>query len=318
MRVVVLGAGAIGSFFGGQLAKAGADVTFVVRKARAELLTARGLLIESPLGDFAVRPRIETLGSEPKPADVLILTCKAHDLTSALDTIAPLTGPGTIVAPFLNGLRHLDNIERRLPMSTIVGALSHLSVTVTAAGVVAHSSPHAAVKIGARATARLTPAQTTHLDAIIALWASGGISAARSLNIEREMWAKFVFLGTLAAATGSMRAPIGMIAGQAEGEALITRLWAESKAVALASGIDLSTADLASYETLLRDRQSPIKASMLHDIERGTRTEAEHIVGDLVDRGADFGVATPSLRHALLHLRLYEAQREAPSKPGRQ
>ena len=126
MRILVLGAGGVGGYFGGRLAASGADVTFLVRERRAAQLAARGLVIESPLGDATVPSPQTVISAAPggAPFDVVLLTCKAYDLASAIESIAPFVGPQSAVLPLLNGMAHLDALEARFGRARLLGGVA--------------------------------------------------------------------------------------------------------------------------------------------------------------------------------------------------
>jgi 2-dehydropantoate 2-reductase len=304
MRVLILGAGGIGGFFGGHLVRAGVDVSFLVRERRASQLREMGLIVESPLGTFTTPVVPITDGTNTERPDLILLACKAYDLPTAIETVAPAVGTGTIILPLLNGLAHIDLISGRFPHATVWGGLAHLGVTLTEDGTVRHLNNLSILQFGARRGA-VDPTA----DQFALLFAGTPIDASARQLIEQDMWDKFVFLSTLAGMTCMMRATVGTIVSTPAGEHLVTRLLDECIAVADASGHRPSDAQLATYRSQLTQRKSASKASMLRDIERGSRTEGEHILGDMHARAKSLSVDTPLLEVALTHLRAYEASR---------
>lgn len=306
MQILILGAGGIGGYFGARIQAAGGDVTFLVRPARAEQLRSNGLQVFSPLGDSHFIPRLVTAASNLHGKyDIIFLSCKAYDLESALHSIAPAVGPETIVIPLLNGIRHLDTLDARFGRERVLGGLAHLSLMLTPAGEIHHLNNFHRLMIGSRTS---TPSRW--LAPLAELLAKTALEFTLSEQIEQEMWNKFVFISTLAGATCSMRANVGEILATTAGEDFILGLLAEGEQVAAANQHAPAAAQLAAYRSGLTDRSSTLCASMLRDIERGGPTEAEHILGDMVQRGQQAGIATPRLSFAYTHLQAYELARK--------
>ncbi len=303
MRVLVLGAGAIGGYFGCRLIEAGVDVAFLVRSARAARLSADGLRVHSARGDFsgAVRAITEVDGHY----DLVVLSCKAYDLDAAIEAIRPAVGPDTIVLPLLNGVRQLETLDAAFGSARVAGGVAHISVTLEGDGSIRQFGSLEKLTFGSRDASRPLPA------GIEALLHAIGPQVVCSDNILGAMWDKFAFIATLAGATCLMRGAVGEIVATEEGADLVRRLHAECLAVAARSGHASGEAEIVAARDILVAPRSPLKASMLRDLERGARTECEHILGDLRARAASFGLDTPLLSAALAHLRIYEAARAA-------
>jgi 2-dehydropantoate 2-reductase len=306
MRILMLGAGGTGGYFGARVHAAGGDVTFLVRPARAENLLAHGLRVSSPLGDLQISPKILTSLTDAPNAgfDVAVLSCKAYDLDSALDAIAPAMGPEGLLLPLLNGIAHLSRLDARFGKSHVLGGIAHLAVTLAPTGEIRHLNNFHRLIIGARGNTA-----SPQLAALSELLVRSGIDFSLSANIEGDMWDKFIFLCTLAAATCTMRGPIGDILETHAGATFIVGLLDECLAVAAKCGHTANPEQLALYRNHLSARGSTLTASMLRDIERGGPTEAEHILGDMVGRAAAHAVETPLLKLAYSHLQAYELGR---------
>jgi 2-dehydropantoate 2-reductase len=302
MRIAILGAGGVGGYYGGRLVEAGADVTFLVREARARLLAERGLVIASPLGD--ARLAVQTATRAVAPFDLVILTCKAYDLDAALETISGAVGPGTAILPLLNGLLHLDRLAVRFPQANLFGGVAQISATLTDDGVIRHFGELNRIVFGAR-----DGAADEQLAALDAAFARTPVEALLSHDIERELWDKFVFLATLAGTTALMRASMGSVLATPAGECLVLRLLTECESVARAEGHAPAPEKIADFRAELTRRGSPLKSSMLRDMERGGRTEGEHILGDMLARAQRAGVEAPVLEIAATHVRVYEIDR---------
>lgn len=312
MRVLVLGAGGTGGYFGGRLAQSGADVTFLVRPARAAQLDAKGLQIRSPLGDADLRVAHVTADALPalaneRPFDMVLLSCKAYDLDSSIDAIAPAVGENTWVLPILNGLRHYAPLDERFGAHRVVGGLCFISAMKGADGEVRHLGQPASITFGERAE----PADSTRTADFAALCAQANIDHVRSMRIARDQWTKFTFLATLAAATCAMRAPIGRIVAAQGGDAFVRGLYTECLAVAQAEGEPIDTQAQQTALGTLTAAGSPLKASMLRDLEAGQAVEAMQIVGDMVLRARAAGMDAPLLSAAWVHLQAYETGRAA-------
>ncbi len=309
MRLLVLGAGGTGGYFGGRLAQAGADVTFLVRPARAALLRERGLRIRSPLGDADLPVQVVTADelAQSVPFDLVLLSCKAYDLDSAMDAIAPAVHAGAAVLPLLNGLRHYDALDGRFGFGAVLGGLCFISAALGADGEILHLGKPASMTFGER----VGQAPASRLQALAAACAQAGIDHAHTPDIAQAQWVKYSFLTALAAGTCTMRAPIGTIVASEGGTEFMAALYEECLAVAAASGQPVPAPAQTTARETLTAAGSPLKASMLRDLEAGQRVEAAHIVGDMVHRARAQGVATTRLQTAWVALQAYEQQRAA-------
>jgi len=307
MRLLVLGAGGTGGYFGGRLAQAGVDVAFLVRPARAALLRERGLRIRSPLGDADVPVQVLTAEALPAaaPFDLVLLGCKAYDLDTAMDAIAPAVAAGAAVVPLLNGLRHYEALDARFGSANVLGGLCFISAALAADGGILHLGRPASMTFGERAG----QPPDARLQALSAACTQAGIDHQYTADIAQAQWVKYTFLAALAAGTCLMHAPVGTIVAGEGGAEFMAALHAECVAVAAAEGQPVpATAQATARETLTAS-DSPMKASMLRDLEAGQRVEAAHIVGDMVHRAAAHGIAAPRLQAAWVSLQAYEAGR---------
>lgn len=317
MRILVVGAGSIGGYFGGRLIEAGADVTFLVRPRRAEILARTGLKIRSPLGDFhEPAPKLVTADRLETPFDLILLSCKAYDLDDAIASFAPAVGPATAILPLLNGMRHLDALDAPFGAGSTLGGQCVISAVLDAEGHILHLNEANTLTFGERGGGR-----SPRADAIAALFATASFTTVASEAILQDMWEKWVFIATVAGITCLMRAAIGDIVS-AGGADLASGLLDECAVIAARSGFPPRQAFLDRTRKTLTAPNSPLTASMLRDIERGAQTEADHIVGDLLHRAdAQTGERTALLTIALAHLNSYESRRtrEAhgpPNVPG--
>jgi len=312
MRILVVGAGAIGGYFGGRLLEAGRDVTFLVRPRRAAQLAKTGLVIKSPFGDAALpSPPTVTADGLRAPFDVILLSCKAYDLESAADSFAPAVGKNTAILPLLNGMRHIDYLVEHFGSGAVLGGQCVISTTLDAQGRILHLIDAHNLSFGER-----DGTASARTQAIAAELAGARFESRLSQNIMQEMWEKWVVISAMAGISCLMRAMVCDIMA-AGGEALTVALLDECAAIATANGFRPGAAVYARQRAMLTAPNSTLAASMLRDMERGAPTEAEHIAGDLIRRG-DAGRDYPVLRAAYTHMRAYEARRkrERAGAPG--
>jgi 2-dehydropantoate 2-reductase len=306
MRILVLGAGGIGGYYGARIHNAGGDVTFLVRPLRAQQLRQDGLQVTSPLGDLHITPKLLTSDTLKQHFDVIIVSCKAYDLDSAMDAIAPAVGEHSVVLPLLNGVAHIEPLVSRFGAARVLGGVALISVTLAADGEILHLNKLHRFVTGAR-----SGQSSQWLAPLNELLSRSGFDFTLSDNIEQAMWDKIVFLTTLAGATCLMRASVGTILQTVAGERFISGLLAECVAIAVRSGHGLADAQLAAFRAQLTEKGSALMASMLRDVEKGGPTEADHILGDMVARAQANGVEAPLLQLAYSHLQAYALRRQA-------
>lgn len=307
MRILVVGAGATGGYFGARLLEAGRDVTFLVRPARAEKLAAQGLSVRSPVGDLHIdAPKTVTADglAGAGPFDLVLLSAKAYDLDTVVADVAPAVGARTAVLPILNGLRHLDVLDRAFGAEKVLGGSCGIVATLTRDGEIRQMTELHTLTYGERDGTR-----SERIARIEAQMEGVRFQARASDKILLEMWEKWVFLATLAGATTLMRAAVGDIVAAPGGPAFIEALHDECQAVAVANGYGAREKVFAGARKMLTAEGSAMTASMLRDIEGNARIEADHIVGDLIERGWANNVATPVLERVLTHLKAYEHRR---------
>jgi len=308
MRVLVVGAGAIGGYFGGRLLQAGRDVTFLVRPRRADELADTGLIIKSPRGNVSIRKPATILSENiGHPFDLVLLSCKAYDLAGAIDSFAAAVGPETIVLPLLNGMRHLDMLDERFGRSHILGGQCVIAATLDPQRAVVHLNDIHKLTFGER-----DGVISDRIHHVASILVNAGFDAGLSDHIVQEMWEKWIFLATLASVTCLMRAPIGDIVASPGGSELICSLLDECRSIAEGAGHAPQAAFLEQAIAALTAAGSPMTASMLRDVESNALVEADHIVGDLLRRR---GAVHPNssqlseLATAYTHLKAYEARR---------
>src|SRR3984885_8259574 len=280
MRILVVGAGAIGGYFGARLAVAGRDVTFLVRPKRAEQL-AGGLIVRSPKGDAKVAaPKLvseETL-SAWSPFDLILLSCKSYDLDSAMSSFAPAVGPATMILPLLNGESHIDTLKKRFGAGAVLGGQCQISSTLDEQGHIVHLNDWHLLGFG-----ELDGSRSTRIETVNETFLGANFEPQLSLQILQDMWEKWVFIASMAGITCLMRASLGDIA-TAGGTGNALELFAECSAISGKNGYVLRSATRERIRGTLSTPGSTLMASMLRDVEGHRRTEHEHVWGVLFAR----------------------------------
>jgi len=306
MRILVVGAGAIGGYFGGRLLQATRDVTFLVRERRAAELRAEGLVIKSPNGDVTLADPPALLASDlSQPFDLVLLSCKAFDLDDAMTSFAPAVGPATAILPLLNGMAHLEALDAKFGRANVLGGQCVIAATLDAQRHVVQLAPMNAITFGER-----DGGVSARVQRITEALSGAGFEVKPSDVILQEMWEKWVFLATLAAVTCAMRAPVGVILASAGGPDFILGVLDECNAVATAAGFPPRDAFLVRTRGMLMAEGSPLTASMFRDIRAGSPIEANHVIGDLIARGERTKTPLPRLRVVFTHLQAYERLRQ--------
>ncbi len=311
MKLLILGAGAVGGYFGGRLAQAGADVTFLVRPQRAQTLARSGLVIKSPLGDAQLAVHTVLQDAVQPEYDLVILSCKAYDLDASIAAIGGAVGPNTLILPLLNGMAHLERLDEAYGSARVLGGTCYIASTLEADGSIRHLGKFQGITCGAR---RGNHAHAVALlEGLAQAYARVSVECKVSAGIEQDMWEKFVLLASLAAMTCLMRASVGEILAAADGEALMREMLSTCVAAAGAAGHAPRAESLQRTEGMLFVRGSAFTASMLRDIEAGGRVEADHIVGDMLRRARAAGADARLLAAAYCHLQAYELRRDRVS-----
>lgn len=306
MRLLVVGAGATGGYFGGRLAHAGRDVTFLVRPARAAQLEKNGLTIVSPNGDLHLKPKLVSADAIAGPFDVILVTVKAFALPAALSDFAPAVGPKTIILPVLNGMKHLDRLAQRFGARPVIGGVCKIAATVDAQGQIVQLA-----KFHELAYGETNGKMSARIEALNRFMQGAGFDAHASTNIILEMWQKWLFLASLGVITCLMRGTVGEVARATGGKDFVRRLLDEITLIVKAADITPDPNFLAEIFASLTAEASPLTSSMYRDLQQGSPIEADQIVGDLLARGQAFGVETPLLAAAYTHLCVYQNRLEA-------
>ncbi len=304
MKILVVGAGAVGGYFGGRLLHAQRSVTFLVREKRAEQLRRTGLSIKGKTEDLHLPDPPTILAAQLRNAfDLILLSCKSYDLDDAIAAIRPAVGTGSKVLPLLNGMRHLDVLEAAFGAEAVLGGRCFISTTLDPEGRILHLDENRTISFGERVGQRSAAAER-----ILAGLSEAGFDVSLSESILQEMWDKWMFIAAAAGITCLMRASIGEIV-QASGTVLALTLLDECLQIASAAGRATPENIQEQARRFLTTPGSAFAASMLRDIERGGRTEAEHILGDLIARRPPGASAIQLLDVAYAQIKAYEIRR---------
>ena len=306
-RILIVGAGAVGGYFGGRLAQAGRDVTFLVRPSRAKQLRQDGLRIISPHGDAVVTPKLVTAEEIDTSYDFIFVSVKAYGLEAAMNDFAAAVGPETMIFPVLNGMRHIDLLTKRFGEHAVIGGVCLVASEIDDEGRIVQLADFQQLVYGERNGETTPRLQTLH-----ATLQGAAFDARLSTDIMQAMWEKWVQLASLGAITCLMRGTIGQIMTAPGGADLSLKVLDESAAVATACGHKPSEALLARHAAAMTEPGSPLTSSMYRDLRKGARVEADHILGDLIERGDAHGVATPLLKAAFVNLRVYQERLPKP------
>lgn len=303
MKILILGAGGIGGYFGARLIQAGADVTFLVREKRQQLIASAGLQIESPHGNFSVQPRTVTATTVRPEYDIIALAPKAYDLEDALTSVAQAQG-NAVFLPFLNGLDHLAVLDARFGRARVMGGVAHIAATLTETGAVRQLTDLHKLTVGPRDAAHTALAR-----AFADACKQAKFDSVYSEDIEQVLWDKWVFLATLAGMTTLCQGSVGEIVATPHGKALTLQMFDECCAVAQASSHPITPAAADTARGMLTKEGGVFTASMLRDLQAGQRTEHEHVLGAMARRGLDAGLPMDLIRLAHTHMAVRAGQR---------
>jgi 2-dehydropantoate 2-reductase len=307
MRYLILGAGALGGYFGGRLARNGTDVTFLVRPRRAAQLAASGLVVKAKDGE--IRMPIETVlaGAVAGHYDTILLCCKAYDLDDAMAAIAPAVGPDSTILPVLNGMPHMEVLSNQFGAQRVLGGLTMVNAALTPDGEIVQSQ----VSVNTMSCGEQSEADPARCEQIKQDFVAAGVEMSVSSDIIRDMWAKFFAMGVSSAIAMLTRARASAVANSPAGTALVSSVIDEWGRVVAAKGYPAPAAMTEMLRTAWSNRESNYGPSMLIDLENGNRTEGVHIIGDMIRHAEAESISVPVLTAALCSVQAYEAQRSA-------
>lgn len=288
MRLAVVGAGGVGGYFGGRLAAAGEDVSFLARGAHLEALRARGLRIESPFGNVHL-PRVSA-SSDPAeigPVDVVFFAVKLYDTDQAAALLPPLIGEHTVVIPYQNGVESIDTLTRAVGRPHVAGGTAYVAAVISEPGVIRHTAMDTIV------FGELDGTRSPRLEQLLNACEPAGFKATLSEQIQIDIWTKFVRLSVFSGMTAVTRCPVGPIRDNPDLLAMCQAAALETMAVAHARGVSLPARVFDDMVNNLNTLPPTAKSSMLEDLERGRRLELPWLSGAVVRMGREHDIDTP-------------------------
>ena len=299
MKILVLGAGAVGGYFGGRMAEAGMDVTFLVREKRQKKLEKSGLIIKSPKGDFVTSPKLVNIDNVESIYDVILFTNKAYDLDEILQSPFPVKD-GSIIIPLLNGYSHMEQLRNKFPNARLFGGIAHIFSTLNEEGEIHHFNDIHSLTFG-----HLSKADETDGRRFFDSCSSANFSIKYSDDIIVDLWHKWVLITTVAGATTLFNATIGEIASTEHGIAFITDLHDECINIAKSEKIKVNDDDLAQQRRFLSDKKSTWSSSMRRDMVNKSKIECAHIFLELINIADKNNVECPSLKTVMINGEIY-------------
>ena len=308
MKIAVMGSGGVGGFFGGRMAHAGADVTFIARGAHLAAMRERGLLIENETQGNIHVPGVKAT-DEPASVgsvDLVLVGVKLWGMEAAVRAFKPLIGPDTAVLSLQNGVIKDDILRREFGERAVMGGVGYVATHISRPGVI-----HQTGAIQRMVFGEYDGRRSARAEALLAAALKAGIQAELSTDIRRSIWEKYVFLVALSGTTATMRMPIGVIRANPQTRAFLFDLMKETVAVGRAHGVALPE-DYAQQRLAFADSvPADMTSSMHHDLEHGNPLEVEWLAGGVVKLGEQVGVPTPANRAVWDVLALHAAGKKS-------
>jgi 2-dehydropantoate 2-reductase len=314
MKILVIGAGAVGGYFGGRLAQANRDVTFLVHRKRAEAIKANGLQIVSPHGDVKLQPKTIVAEQINQPYDLILLGVKNYALSAAVSDFTAAVGPDTMILPFLNGMSHIDLLIARFGKRAVLGGVCLVATEIDVGGRILQLAGFQKLIYG-----ELDGSITPRLEKVDATLQGAGFDAAMSSHIMQDMWEKWVMIASVGATTCLLRGNVGEIVATLGGVDLSRAILRESSDIARACGHPPSESFLAQQAADVTAPGSQLTSSMYRDLKKGAPVEVDSILGDLLERGKKAGLPTPTplLQAAFVNLSIYQRSLMEAGRPAR-
>jgi 2-dehydropantoate 2-reductase len=303
MKILIVGAGAIGGYFGGRLLEKGADVTFLVREKRHKQLKENGLVVSSIHGDLHF-PDPQTIGAESQAElfDVILVSTKSYHLDGAIESTRPFVGDSTMILPLLNGIAHLDALTEAFGAEKVIGGLCFIETTLDESGKVIQTSPIQDLIFG-----ELNGKRSERILKLQAAFDDTKANFRLSEKIEQEMWQKYLFITSLSGITSLFRSPIGPIRDQTQGAETIKRLLHETVEIMTAIGAPLSEGAKDATWNRLNEIGHSMKSSLQRDMEKSLPTEGDHLFGYLLKKAAELRINAPTLSAVYANVDIYDS-----------
>ncbi|MFA6107993.1 MAG: 2-dehydropantoate 2-reductase [Candidatus Latescibacterota bacterium] len=302
MRVAVMGAGGLGGYFGGLLARGGAEVTLVARGPHLRAMEAAGLTVRSELsGDFIVRPPVTGDAGSLRPVDLLLFCVKAYDLEPAARQCLPAVNDRTVVVPVQNGIDAAERLAGVFGQRPVLGGLTYVASRIESPGVVVQQGRSGSLVFG-----ELDNGPSARGREVLAFLEEHGVAGEFCPDVVRRLWEKFIVVCATGGVLAMRREPFGPVLASAEAREQMTRVMHEVAAVAAASGIPLGPGIVPELLAYLERQMAPeARSSQLSDLQAGRRLELEHLNGAAIRLGRRFGVPTPANQEIYDALRPY-------------
>ena len=300
MKVLILGIGGLGGFFGAHLQKTNCDVTFLVREKTKKIVSETGIKILSDFGNFKINPILITKKSLKINYDVIIISCKAYHLDEAIADLKP-TQKNAIIIPLLNGQAHISKLEKAFKRENVFGGVAHVSSNTTSPGEIKHVGKIKRLTFGSRYEANKNIANEFYQ-----LCRKADFQTMLSDNIDHDIWEKWIFIATIAGSTTLFQTSIDNISKKPNGKIFIQNLWNECINISKENGYELRAEAKSLHEDLLFKSDVPFKASMLVDMEKKLMTEHEHIFFEFIKLGKKKKLNTSLLETCHLNMSIYE------------
>ncbi|WP_373085395.1 2-dehydropantoate 2-reductase [Sneathiella sp.] len=301
MKILIVGAGGVGGYFGAGLIKAAADITFLLREKRHRLIQENGLTVETPEGNFTITPKSVTADQLKPEYDLIILAPKAFDLEDSLASLEKASANGTFL-PFLNGFNHLEVLDDKFGKARVMGGVAQIAAMITETGAVRRMTDVQGLIAGPR-----SPEHETLAREFADLCEKSSFNFVYSETIELALWEKWVFLATLAGMTTLCLGSVGDIVATPYGAELSQKMYSECCAIAAANGFPINATVQSKALSLLTKEGSIFTASMMRDLTSGQRTEHEHVLGDLIRKGTATDTDCDLMKIAYTHMAVVKA-----------
>ena len=288
MRIAIMGSGGVGGYFGGRLAYAGEDVTFIARGAHLEAIRKNGLQVNSVAGDFHIRPKATHDPAAVGQVDLILFCVKAYDTEAAASQIRPMVGPQTTVLCLLNGVDNEETLGAILGEDHVLAGVVHILSTISAPGVISQTAGPRTLKLGER-DGRIS----ARAERIFNVLKGAGIQAELSAQILVDLWEKFVFICAQGGVTALGRLSVGEILGCPETAAFYRGVMEEVAAIGRTRGVPLPADTVDRALAFARALQPGMRSSLAYDLSQGNRLEVESLSGSVVRSGRELGVPTP-------------------------
>jgi 2-dehydropantoate 2-reductase len=303
MKILVIGAGAVGGYFGGRLLEKGEDVTYLLREGRQKQLQDLGLDIESIHGNALLHPKIILAGEEAGPFDVILLTTKSYHLDGAIKDIRPYVTEETVILPLLNGILHFETLDKEFGANKVIGGLCFVESTLDSKGRIIQTSPGHDFVFGERSGEK-----TERIMKIAEAFSGTKANFRLSENISQDLWHKYMFISTMSGITTLMRQPIGPIRETESGNHTIKRL--QSEIFKIMKSVDAPIAE--EIESMQMKQITGLgytmKSSMQRDMEKLAQVEVEHLHGYLLEIAQREKIDVPVLEAVYANLKIFQEQ----------